>query len=272
MFLKITAGQTQRSIPIRIQDSTSTTGGLLSGLVWNTSGLTARWRREGESTFTNLPLANATLGSWTDGGFIADGILAGHYELGLSNSIIAAGAKWAEVVLYGAANMVPVAILIELDVVNYQTDAFGALKPTTSGRTLDVSTTGEAGIDLANIGSPTTVVNLSGLTIKTATDIEADTQDIQTRLPAALVSGRMDVTVGAYQSGLAPLQPTVAGRTLDVSLAGEAGIDLANVGSPTTVLNLSGLTIKTATDVETDTQDIQTRLPAAPSVAAWMLL
>lgn len=36
-----------------------------------------------------------------------------------------------------------------------------------------------------------------------------------------------------------------------------------DVGNPTTTLNLSGTTIKTATDVETDTADIQSRLPAA---------
>lgn len=66
---------------------------------------------------------------------------------------------------------------------------YGALKPTTAGRTLDVTATGEAGIDWANIGSPTTAVNLSGTTVKTATDVEADTQDIQSRLPAALTGG-----------------------------------------------------------------------------------
>lgn len=44
------------------------------------------------------------------------------------------------------------------------------------------------------------------------------------------------------------LAPTVAARTLDVSGTGEAGIDLANVGSPTTALNLSGTTIKAVTD------------------------
>lgn len=49
----------------------------------------------------------------------------------------------------------------------------------------------------ADIGSPTTVVNLSGTTVKTATDVESDTSDIQARLPAALVSGRMDSSVGA---------------------------------------------------------------------------
>lgn len=63
--------------------------------------------------------------------------------------------------------------------------------------------------------------------------------------------------------GMAPLQPTTLGRTLDVSSGGEAGIDWANVGSPTTTVNLSGTTVKTATDVETDTQDIQSRIPAA---------
>jgi uncharacterized protein YunC (DUF1805 family) len=42
-----------------------------------------------------------------------------------------------------------------------------ALKPTTAGRTLDVSTGGEAGLDWANIGSPTTAVNLSGTNIDT---------------------------------------------------------------------------------------------------------
>ena len=104
-----------------------------------------------------------------------------------------------------------------------------AVMPTTAGRTLDVSATGEAGIDWANIGSPTTAQNLSGTSTKA-------------------------------------VEPTVAGRTLDVSATGEAGLDWANIGSPTTVQNLSGTTVKTATDVETDTQDIQSRLPAALTV------
>lgn len=42
-----------------------------------------------------------------------------------------------------------------------------ALKPTVSGRTLDVSAGGEAGVDWANVGSPTTAVNLSGTDIQT---------------------------------------------------------------------------------------------------------
>jgi hypothetical protein len=72
--------------------------------------------------------------------------------------------------------------------------------PTTSGRSIDVTTGGEVGIDWANVGNPTTTLNLSGTTVKTATDVEADTQDIQSRIPAALVGGRIDANVGAISS------------------------------------------------------------------------
>lgn len=85
-------------------------------------------------------------------------------------------------------------------VVNLQTTARqidDLAYPTVSGRSLDVSSGGEAGVDWANVGSPTTTLNLSGTTIKTATDVETDTQDIQSRLPAALVGGRMDANAGA---------------------------------------------------------------------------
>jgi len=125
------------------------------------------------------------------GGIVASGSRSGRYQIGIPNGAIAAGATFVEICLRGATNMHPVDIEIQLDAVDYQTDAFGALKPTTAGRTLDVSSGGEAGIDLANVGSPSTTLNLSGTTIKTATDIEVDTQDIQNRLPSGLVGGRM---------------------------------------------------------------------------------
>jgi hypothetical protein len=45
----------------------------------------------------------------------------------------------------------------------------------------------------------------------------------------------------------------VAARTLDVSAGGEAGIDWANVGSPTTSLALTGTTIATTQKVDVET-------------------
>lgn len=53
--------------------------------------------------------------------------------------------------------------------------------------------------------------------------------------------------------GLAPLQPTTTGRTLDVSSGGEAGVDWANVGSPTTSLALTGTTIAVTQKVDVET-------------------
>ena len=76
------------------------------------------------------------------------------------------------------------------------------LQPTVLGRTLDVSSGGESGLDWTNIGGATTTVNLSGTTVKTATDVETDTADIQARLPAALVSGRIDASVGAMAAAV----------------------------------------------------------------------
>lgn len=49
------------------------------------------------------------------------------------------------------------------------------------------------------------------------------------------------------------LRPTTSGRTLDVSAGGEAGVDWANVGSPTTSLALTGTTIATTQKVDVET-------------------
>jgi hypothetical protein len=70
-----------------------------------------------------------------------------------------------------------------------------ALRPTVAGRTLDVSSGGEAGIDFANIGSPTTTVNLSGTTVKAVTDAVAVSDKTGFSLSAGGVT--------AVQSGLA---------------------------------------------------------------------
>lgn len=122
------------------------------------------------------------------------------------------------------------------------------LTPTTAGRTLDVSAGGEAGIDWANVGSPATVVGLSGTTVKTATDVETDTQDIQSRIPAALVGGRMDSSVGAMAA--------------NVMTAAAAASDL------TTELQ-NGLATATAlATLQTSVDDLPTNAELATALAA----
>ena len=108
--------------------------------------------------------------------------------------------------------------------------AQASLYPTTAGRTLDVSAGGEAGLDWANIGSPTTSVTLSGTTVKTATDVETDTQDLQSRLPAALVSGRIDASVGAMASDTLTATALAASAVSEIQ-SGLSTLDAAGVRS-----------------------------------------
>lgn len=85
------------------------------------------------------------------------------------------------------------------------------LRPTTSGRTLDVSTGGEAGLDWANIGSPTTAQNLS------ATNIDVDQV-------MASVSGAVGSVTGAVGSVTGNVGGNVTGSV--GSLAAQAKTDV----------------------------------------------
>lgn len=125
--LSILAGTTSKTIKVFIQNNTVTTGAGLTGLVFNTSGLTAYYIREGASSTTSITLATATLGTWATGGFIVvDGTnMPGMYELGIPNLALAAGAKSVVLYLQGAASMFCPPIEIELTAVDNQSTAFG---------------------------------------------------------------------------------------------------------------------------------------------------
>lgn len=156
----------------------------------------------------------------------------------------------------------------------YAASAPGYLQPTVAARTLDVSAGGEAGIDWANVGSPTTALNLSGTNIDvdqvvasvsgavgsvtgavgsvtglTAANLDAtissrasaaslataagfiDTEisDIQARLPAALVGGRIDASVGALAAAV----------ITNASIANDAISD-AKVAADVTIASVTG--------------------------------
>lgn len=120
MKRKLHAGSTGRSVPIFVFDSTKTDGSGLA-LVYNTAGLVAEYRREGQASWAAFPLSAGTLGTYSSGGFVADGGVTGAYELGLPDAAIAAGsATWCLVRLRGAASMVAAMLEIELDAIDYQ--------------------------------------------------------------------------------------------------------------------------------------------------------
>jgi hypothetical protein len=144
-------------------------------------------------------------------------------------------------------------------------------------------TLGEAGERLATTDDrvdqalSTTEANIRGADSDDLKDIsdeiaavQADTNDIQTRLPAALVGGRMDSDVGNMQAAVltqinTQLEVTSghgAGSWAGVATAPQVIRDAMKL-APTAGAPAAGSVDLHLDDIEADTTNIQTRLPAA---------
>jgi hypothetical protein len=110
----------------------------------------------------------------------------------------------------------------------------GSTTESTTGVTLTVDFDARTGLNLVTIDTSTDGTFYSG------------GSDFHVVITAGTVGG---TSVNGYSIGQfslnnrSHLRPTVAGRTLDVSAGGEAGLDWANIGSPTTAQNLSATNI-----------------------------
>jgi len=89
----------------------------------------------------------------------------------------------------------------------WRVDKDDALVPTTAGATLDVSATGEAGVDWANVGSPTTVNGLTGTTIATSQVVASVTGAVGS------VTARVTANTDRWAGGTIPA-PNVTGVPL----------------------------------------------------------
>lgn len=125
-----TAGSTSHLIDIFVQDSSVTTGAGLTGLLFNSAGLTCYYKRQGQATWSAVALATMTQGTYAAGGFKeGDATNApGMYEFGIPNECIAdnAGVTWVDFLFKGATNMAPVPLRILLKKVDFQA-AYGRL-------------------------------------------------------------------------------------------------------------------------------------------------
>jgi hypothetical protein len=94
MKLSIKAGATSVTINVFIQDSSSTTGAGLTGLVFNTSSLTAYYAltRAAPVAITLATLAAVTT-AWTSGGFkeLDATNMPGWYRLDVPDAALASG-------------------------------------------------------------------------------------------------------------------------------------------------------------------------------------
>jgi len=96
------------------------------------------------------------------------------------------------VITTGTVNSVSV---VGEEIGSFSIENRSAVMPTVAARTLDVSAGGEAGIDWANIGSPTTAVNLS------ATNIDVDQVTASVSGAVGSVTGGVTVTTNNDKTG-----------------------------------------------------------------------
>lgn len=226
----IKAGATSRSIDIWVPDSTSTSGAGKTGLAYNTASLKAYYRKGATGSATAITLATQTVGgAFSSGGFVeVDATnMPGLYRFDIPNAAIDT-AGFTHIVFSGATGMAPVTLRIQcvsFDPEDAVRMGITALPNANAGA--------NGGLPLGDASGRVDIGKLLGTAW--LTPATAGTPDVNVKLWNGLTTVAL------------PLTPTTAGRTLDVSATGEAGIDFANIGSPTTTVNLSGTTVGTVT-------------------------
>src|SRR4051812_49077098 len=113
-------GVTSQIFQVFIQDSSSTIGAGLTGLVFNTASLTAYYHRDTDTTATAITLVTMTVGTFTSSGFkeIDATNMPGWYQFCPPNAANAASAKSCAFLLKGATNMAQLPIEVQLTAVD----------------------------------------------------------------------------------------------------------------------------------------------------------
>lgn len=165
----VQASNTSRSEYIFIQNSSSTTGAGLTGLVFNTASLTAYYvvERGAATAITLVTLASSTA-AFASGGFIAvDGTnMPGLYRFDVPNALFSvASTDKVTVMLKGATNMAPV--LLEYQIVAFNPDdtvrlGLTAIPNVAQGTTGAISTGDASGRVTVITNSDKTAYSLSG--------------------------------------------------------------------------------------------------------------
>lgn len=226
----VTFDENSRIIRVKLLDSTSTVGAGKTGLAYNTSGLIISTIADVEATPTVYTQAATHIETITTLGTYAAPSASccrfkevdatnhpGLYEIHLPDARYSvASAKSMIISVHGATGLVQCDALVELPRFDVQT-----AKQAVSLAAADVS------------GNVPAAVNSIANDAITAASIAAN----------AITSSEAPALANLDAAVTTRLAPTVAGRTLDVTTGGEAGIDWANIGSPTTAVNLSGTNI-----------------------------
>lgn len=316
----IKAGSIDQTIDIFIQDSSSTTGAGLTGLVFNSAGLTCYYRKGATGASTALTLATQTVtGAHSDGGFVEIDAtnMPGMYRLDLSDIIVDTAGS-VSMQLKGATNMAQ--LPIELQIVSCDLNdtvrlGLTALPNVASGSAGAVITSGTG---TAQLSVSSGLVTLAGVThtgavvptVTTLTNLPAITANWLTAagIAAGALNGKGDWNIGktGYALSAAGIQAIWDALTSALTTVGSVGkliVDNINatissrsshsaadvwasatrtLTAATNITSTGGTTVPQTGDsfarlgapigasisadiagVQSDTNDIQTRIPAA---------
>lgn len=266
---------TSQSLYFEVLDSTSSTGGRKIGLVFNTSGLTAYYVRNGAASVA-ITLATLSLASsaWSSGGFkeVDATNMPGIYRLDVPDAAFATGAESVIVTIKGATGMAQISSEVQLED-NTDLDIFNRLgAPAGASVSADIaavkSDTGTiltdvnigAGAIYTRLGAPAGASIAADIAaLPTATTVSAI--KTQTDKFAFTVPNQVDCNVLDWKSSAAPAMTGDAFARLGAPAGASVSADIAAVKSDTgTIL----------TDVNTGAGAIYTRLgaPAGASIAA----
>lgn len=125
MKLQLIKGTTSKTVNLVVKDSSSTTGAGLTGLAFNTAGLTAYYVRERANPVAITLAATTPLSGYSPGGFVElDATnMPGWYRLDIPDAALATGSGSVGIMLKGATNMAPSELEIELTGIDLQASA-----------------------------------------------------------------------------------------------------------------------------------------------------
>lgn len=195
-----------------------------------------------------------------------DGVAGLHHvavDTSADGTFYSAGSHFEIVITTGTVDSVSV---VGSCVASFSLRKDSALKPTVAARTLDVSSGGEAGLDWANIGSPTTAVNLS------ATNIDVDQVVASVSGAVGSVTGNVGGnvtgsvgTVNALAANVITAAATAADFTTEIQ-AGLSTLDAAGVraavGLASANLDTQIATLATAANLATVSGYLDTEIAA----------
>jgi hypothetical protein len=242
-------GDTSNIFQVFIQDSSSTTGAGLTGLAFNTSGLTAYYHRDVDTTATAITLATMTVGTFTSSGFkeIDATNMPGWYQFCPPDTALAATSTPHSVGFHlkGATNMAPLALEVQLIAADFEdTVRLGltALPNVASGSAGAIPTTGtgsnqisvSSGQVILQAGTGTGQLDFASGVVKANA-----TQWLGGTIPAVNVTG-VPLIDAKYLLGTVFSTPATAG-IVDVNLknianaavsasAAQLGVNVVNIG------------------------------------------